>query len=107
MFGSAQKPDIAVLVDIRLRQKGVSLVKGINTQAVLAMRGAGYYSERTAGARDVINDARKMVTEALAQTPKTSSLRIADFGAADGGTSREMWDMVVSDLRANGDERQI
>jgi len=27
---------------------------GINTQAVLAMRGAGYYSERTAGARDVI-----------------------------------------------------
>ena len=107
MFGSAQKPDIAVLVDIRLRQKGVSLVKGINTQAVLAMRGAGYYSERTAGARNVINDARKMVTEALAQIPKTSSLRIADFGAADGGTSREMWNMVVADLRANGDERQI
>ena len=38
---------------------------------------------------------------------KTSRLRIADFGAADGGTSREMWDMVVGDLRANGDERQI
>ena len=43
--------------------------KGINTQSVLAMRGAGYYSERTAGARDVINDACKMVIEALAQTP--------------------------------------
>ncbi len=81
--------------------------KGINTQAVLAMRSAGYYSERTAGARDVINAARKMVTEALAQSPKTSRLRIADFGAADGGTSREMWDMVIGDLRANGDERQI
>ena len=46
--------------------------KGINTQSVLAMRGAGYYSERTAGARDVINDACKMVIEALAQTPKTT-----------------------------------
>ena len=45
--------------------------KGINTQAVLAMRGAGYYSERTAGARDVINDAGKLVIEALAKTPKT------------------------------------
>ena len=29
----------------------------INTQDVLAMRGEGYYSERTAGARNVINDA--------------------------------------------------
>ena len=81
--------------------------KGINTQSVLAMRGAGYYSERTAGARDVINDAGKMVIEALAQTPKTSRLRIADYGAADGGTSREMWDMVIEHHRANGDNRQI
>ena len=30
---------------------------GINTQAVLSMVGSGYYSERTAGARDVINNA--------------------------------------------------
>ena len=41
------------------------LSKGINTQAVLAMRGAGYYSERTAGARNVINDAGAMVTLSL------------------------------------------
>ncbi|XDZ71537.1 SAM-dependent methyltransferase [Alphaproteobacteria bacterium LSUCC0744] len=81
--------------------------KGINTQAVLAMRGAGYYSERTAGARHVINDAGTMVIEALAQTPQTPRLRIADFGAADGGTSREMWDMVIGHHRANGDNRQI
>ena len=54
------------------------------------MRGAGYYSERTAGARNVINDAGTMVIAALAQTPQTSRLRIADYGAADRGTSREM-----------------
>ena len=81
--------------------------KGINTQAVLAMRGAGYYSERTAGARNVINDAGAMVIDALAQAPQTKTLHIADYGAADGGTSREMWDMVIGQLRATGDHRQI
>ena len=81
--------------------------EGINTQSVLAMRSSGYYSERTAGARDVINNACTMVIEALAQTPKSSKLRIADYGAADGGTSREMWDMVIGHQRANGDNRQI
>ena len=81
--------------------------QGINTQAVLAMRGAGYYSERTAGARNVINDAGAMVIDALAQASQTKTLRIADYGAADGGTSREMWDMVIGQLRATGDHRQI
>ena len=38
---------------------------GINTQDVLAMRGEGYYSERTAGARNVINDAGAMVFDAI------------------------------------------
>ena len=81
--------------------------EAINTQAVLAMRGAGYYSERTAGARNVINDAGTMVIAALAQIPQTSRLRIADYGAADGGTSREMWDMVIGHRRAHDDYRQI
>ena len=84
-----------------------ALSKGINTQSVLAMRGAGYYSERTAGARNVINDAGVMVINALAQIPRTDTLRIADYGAADGGTSREMWDMVIGQLRANKNESQI
>ena len=81
--------------------------KGINTQDVLAMRGSGYYSERTAGARDVINDAGAMVIQALAEIPKTEGLRLADFGAADGGTSREMWKRVIGHCRENGDNRQI
>ena len=55
------------------------MTDGINTQAVLAMRGAGYYSERTAGARDVINDASEMVLAALEDGPDTPQLRIADL----------------------------
>jgi len=83
------------------------MAKEINTQAVLAMRGSGYYSERTAGARNVINDAANMVIDALTHCPHTPKLRIADFGAADGGTSREMWDMVIGHCRGAGDNRQI
>ena len=83
------------------------MTDGINSQAVLAMRGAGYYSERTAGARDVINDAATMVLAALADGPDTPQLRIADFGAADGGTSREMWDRVIGQRRDAGDHRQV
>ena len=108
MSGPASESGSSVLGDKRLDQiTEAELSKGINTQAVLAMRGAGYYSERTAGARNVINDAGALVTRALAQTPRTETLRIADYGAADGGTSCEMWDMVIGQLRANGDHRQI
>ena len=80
---------------------------GINTQDVLAMRGAGYYSERTAGARNVINDAGAMVVAALNDLPDSSTLKIADYGAADGGTSQQMWDSVIRSRRDAGDKRQI
>jgi hypothetical protein len=80
---------------------------GINTQDVLAMRGEGYYSERTAGAKNVINDAGAMVFDALRDLPPSKTLRLADYGAADGGTSQQMWDMVIRNCRDTGDERQI
>jgi len=71
------------------------------------MRGAGYYSERTAGARDVINDARELVLTALETLSDAESLRLADFGAADGGTSQQMWSTVIETLRKSEDNRQI
>ena len=80
---------------------------GIDTQATLSMRGAGYYSERTAGARDVINNAGPMIQAAIEEIPEDKILRIADFGAADGGTSNQMWDNVISKRRKAGDCRQI
>lgn len=71
------------------------------------MVGDGFYWQRTAGARDVINIALPMIREALIATPRTPKLRIADFGAADGGTSRGMWSSLLTGLRAEGDDRQI
>ena len=43
------------------------------------MVGEGYYSANTAGAR-VITSALPMVEAALAESPRTDCLRIADFG---------------------------
>ena len=79
----------------------------INTQDVLSMRGAGYYSERTAGARNVINEAGDMVIAALNDLPASKTLKIADYGAADGGTSQQMWNSVIERLRVASDTRQI
>lgn len=80
----------------------------LNLQGVLAMRGGGYYSERTAGARIVIENAEPMVADAVAAiSPDASRLRFADFGAADGGTSRGMWASIVAGIRNSGDRRPI
>ena len=40
------------------------------------MRGEGYYSERTAGARNVINDAGAMVFDAISDLSPTNTLRL-------------------------------
>jgi len=79
----------------------------LNTQAVLAMKGAGYYSARTAGAKHAIDKVRPMLEDALQSLPEQAVLRLADFGAADGGTSQEMWAGLIATLRASGDSRPI
>ena len=79
----------------------------LNTQAVLAMKGAGYYSARTAGAKHAIDKVRPMLEDALQSLPQQAVLRLADFGAADGGTSQEMWAGLIATLRARGDSRPI
>ena len=43
----------------------------------------------------------------MRKSPKTKSCTFADFGAADGGTSNQMWDNVISKRRKAGDCRQI
>eukprot|EP00752_Nemacystus_decipiens_P016970 g15195.t1 len=79
-----------------------------NPQAGLAMRGGGYYSERTRGAKLVIDRALPLVQAAVGPAPGApGALRLADFGAADGGTSREMWFRLIEGLRAAGDDREI
>jgi SAM-dependent methyltransferase len=72
------------------------------TAATVAMKGAGYYSQSTRGAKDVIDNAAGMLMDAVAALPDPipgRPIRIADFGAADGGTSKKTIRDTVAALR--------
>ncbi len=71
------------------------------------MKGAGYYSQRTVGAKHAIESLLPKLSQAVAQLPATQAVRLADFGAADGGTSQHMWAELVKMMRASGDNRAI
>jgi hypothetical protein len=73
------------------------------------MRGAGYYSEHTTGAKRVIDDAIPLALGALAEIDLrgTAPFGIADFGAADGGTSIGLHHAVLAALRARAPERPV
>jgi len=79
----------------------------LNTQSSLAMKGAGYYSAKTAGAKNAIDKTQKVIENALKTIPSTEILKLADFGSADGGTSQEMWNNIIKIIRDGGDNRQI
>lgn len=80
------------------------------TSATTAMKGGGYYSQSTRGAKDVIDNALGMLMDAVAAIPEPpagQALRFADFGAADGGTSKKAVRDVVAALRGRFPDRQI
>ena len=79
----------------------------LNTQSSLAMKSAGYYSAKTAGAKNVIDKTQKVIENALTTIPSSELLKFADFGSADGGTSQEMWSNIIKLIREKGDDRQI
>ena len=79
----------------------------LNMQDVLSMRSSGYYSQRTAGAKNAIDSILPLMKTAVNSLPETHVFRFADFGAADGGTSAELWAKLISSLRETGDERHI
>ena len=54
--------------------------KDLNTQSVLAMRGSGYYSQRTAGAKIAIDSMQPILEKALKEIPKQPIL----FGSIRG-----------------------
>lgn len=77
---------------------------------VIAMRGAGYYSENTVGAKAVIDAAGDLVMQALAGMSVADTggpFALADYGCADGGTSIDMMRRAVAELRARGLKQQI
>lgn len=81
------------------------------TKRFMAMKGAGYYSKATTGARDAINGATPLVIEAIRKMRlnhgDSSVFRAVDMGAADGGTSLEMWGKVLTEIRAQAPLRPI
>ncbi len=84
-----------------------SKIKNLNTQNVLAMKDSGYYSLKTAGAKIAIDSVYQLMLKAIKHLPDSSLINFADFGAADGGTSKEMWFNLIKKIRESGDRRQI
>lgn len=77
---------------------------------VISMRGAGYYSSNTVGAKAVIDKAGDLVAEALAGMaikPAKTAFSVCDYGAADGGTSIDLMRRVAKIVRAAAPERPI
>ncbi|MDP2802193.1 MAG: SAM-dependent methyltransferase [Phreatobacter sp.] len=77
---------------------------------VIAMRGAGYYSSNTVGAKAVIDKAGDLVVEALgsmAIKPAKTAFSVCDYGAADGGTSLDMMRRLVETVRQRAPDRAI
>jgi SAM dependent carboxyl methyltransferase len=79
-----------------------SMTTQSETAGFMAMKGAGYYSKSTGGAREVINLAGPMILAAVARmqlADNSAVFRAADMGCADGGTSVEMWTDVLAGIR--------
>ena len=80
------------------------------TDSSISMKGGGYYSENTQGAKHVIDRAGAHVMEKLSQMEITESDRpfaVIDYGAADGGTSLDMIAKIVENVRARAKTKEI
>lgn len=80
------------------------------TAGFMAMKGAGYYSKATTGAKYVINAAAPLIMGAIERMglkDDGAPFRVADSGCADGGTSIEMWGNVFGQVRAKLPSRPI
>ena len=75
----------------------------------IRMRDAGYYSAHTTGAKLVIDRALPLALAAVRAMELAGSapFAIADFGAADGGTSLALHRAVLTELRARAPQRQF
>src|SRR5271169_857252 len=74
----------------------------------IAMKGGGYYSLATVGAKHVIDSAIPMALEAIGRMPAgAGSFVFADMGTADGGTSVDLVAAMVDGVRQRWPGRQI
>lgn len=86
------------------------MTKPRQTDDFMAMKGAGYYSRATIGAKHVMDNAAGLILDALARQPPAddgSIFTMTDMGCADGGTSIDMVGRVLRDVRARCPSRAI
>ncbi len=79
-------------------------------RSTISMWHAGDYSAHTQGAKDVIDNARDLACEAIAGMDVEGSgapFQIADYGAADGGTSIDLHRAAISALRVRVPRRTV
>ena len=72
------------------------------TDDFMAMKGAGYYSRATLGAKHVMDNAAGLILDALDRKPPENNAEpftMTDMGAADGGTSLDMVGRVLHHVR--------
>ena len=77
---------------------------------LIRMRDAGYYSVHTTGAKNAIDTAIPLVLEAVGAMDLAGSAApfgVADFGAADGGTSLALHRALLSELRTLAPRRPL
>jgi hypothetical protein len=80
------------------------------TDSFMAMKGQGYYSKATTGAKDVIDGATHLVIEAIDRmnlADDGSIIRLTDMGCADGGTSIDLWRKALKHIRSRMPSRPI
>lgn len=80
------------------------------TSSFMAMKGAGYYSKATIGAKHVMDNAAELVLDAVERMQLNddgSTFRATDMGAADGGTSIDLWARVLARVRKTVPSRPI
>ena len=76
----------------------------------ISMKGGGYYSKATIGAKDVIDGGTPMILDALAGmviSDTVTPFTMADSGCADGGTSINMIGTVLREVRHRAPSRPI
>ena len=97
------------MMQVRISVWGTEMA-GVETKPQIAMRGAGYYSSHTIGAKTVIDAATDLTLEAaravLLDDPATP-FTIADYGCADGGTSIDLHRALIADLRVREPKRPV
>lgn len=80
------------------------------TASFMAMKGAGYYSKATVGAKHVMDNAAGLVLDAVDRIEPEKQdgvFRVTDMGAADGGTSMGLWRRVLAHVRKRAPNRPI